>query len=217
MKRALKTLALSAVLSGAVASPALADGGFGPFNNVCAGGLYQTCFSVSFSWTGNVATLTITNLAGEGDLIKAVGIANLPSDPAYTVGGQAGYVPPGNDLNNLPPTVVAASANDQGDMIADGGTGVWIFTFTGLSAAETDALLANAVVGAHFISGPGGCSTKWSIDAQGNATGQGGEAGEGECGTTTVPEPATMGLLAIGLVGLVGAGAVRRRREKNAV
>lgn len=33
--------------------------------------------------------------------------------------------------------------------------------------------------------------------------------------TTMVPEPATMGLMALGLVGLAGAGAARRRRNSN--
>jgi hypothetical protein len=34
-------------------------------------------------------------------------------------------------------------------------------------------------------------------------------------GVSTIPEPATMGLLAIGLVGLSGAGLIRRRNKKS--
>jgi hypothetical protein len=214
-KSAVKSLAVVGLLAGA-AQPALADGSWSGNGSYCAGSDYITCFSVDMSWAGNVVTLNATNLGSEDDLIKAIGLFNLPEDLTYVVSGQSGYGhPPPNDLSNLPAERAYAVTNDQGSMPGDGESGTWIFTFTGFSGtdAEFDDFISGASVGAHFISGPNGCSTKPIINADG--THNSGPLDENCGGETTVPEPATMMLLATGLVGLGGATFIRRRKENK--
>ena len=215
----LKAMLVGAVLTAGASRPAWA-GTWGANGHYCAGSTYITCFTITLSWTSNVATLTVLNEAGEGDLIKAIGLFNLGQAYAYTVGGQAGYAaPPPNDLQNYcnSPTLDCAYAvtNSQGFMVADGQTGTWTFTFSTLSASDLDTVLSGAgiSVAGHFISGPGNCSTKPIVNSDGtfnsgpldpNCTGPG----------TPVPEPASMVLLATGLVSMAGMGFLRRRRNK---
>jgi hypothetical protein len=159
-------LAAAALLAGTAQDAAAVD--WGGNGNYCAGNLYNTCFSVNLSWTGQVATLTVENFTGEGDLIKAVGITNISNiadDFLFTLGGQAGYCRSGidagcpNEIGGLPSgngqydNAAVAATNDQGSMVADGGSGTWTFTFP---AGFDMSNLANANVGGHFISGPAG-------------------------------------------------------------
>lgn len=220
MKRTIKTLALAAALSGAAASPAMADGTWSGNGSYCGGSLFQTCFSINMSWTGNVVTLTINNLVGEGDLIKAAGLFALPAPGGsfgnwtYSVSGPTSWgAPPPNDLSNLPGAQAYGVTNDQSFMPGDGQSLTLTFTFSGVTG-NFDSFISGASVGAHFISGPGGCSTKPIVTSTG-VVNQG--PYDPNCGSppTVVPEPATMGLLATGLVGLVGMGVIRRRRQSK--
>ena len=189
----------------------------------CAGSVFTTCFSIDLSWTNNVATLTIGNAVDVGDLIKAAGLFNLGAAYPYTVGGQAGYgAPPPSDLSNYCNSplndCVYASTNTQGSEIPDGQSGTWTFTFTSLDGTQTNTVLSGAgvSVAGHFISATtGSCSIKPSVDASGNVIWVEALPVNPACGAgSTVPEPASMILMATGLVSLAGMGLVRRRRNK---
>lgn len=226
-KMVLSGLALVGLVAG-TARPATATS-WGGNGSYCAGSDYITCFSVDLSWTANVATLTVTNDGSEGDLIKAIGITSLdlPDGWNFTLGGQAGYCRAGqdqgcpNEIGGTPPgngqfpLAAVAATNSQGSMPGDGQSGTWTFTFSGFgSQSDLDNALAGASVGGHFISGPNDCSTKWAVTPGKDFT-NGPTLDSCGGGESTVPEPATMLLMASGLVGMGGATLFRRRKQQG--
>ncbi|HEX5829734.1 MAG TPA: PEP-CTERM sorting domain-containing protein, partial [Gemmatimonadaceae bacterium] len=67
----------------------------------------------------------------------------------------------------------------------------------------------------HAISGPGNCSTKLVVTN--NQANQGPFDPSCDVPETVVPEPASVVLMATGLLALVGGGAVRNRRKRHEV
>jgi MYXO-CTERM domain-containing protein len=80
--------------------------------------------------------------------------------------------------------------------------------------------LTNVVFGLHAVAGPNNCSTKFQVARTGTNTGTVSSTDQpdplcddGSPPTEITPEPMTLTLMATGLVGLAGVGAIRRRRK----
>jgi MYXO-CTERM domain-containing protein len=229
-------------LAAVMAAPASADTPWGGNGSWCGGSTFSTCFSVDLSWISAAGasitvTLKLTNTdATSGLKWFAVGMDHLPAElgnpnasPGYTgTGPDASWdEPPPDDFSGGPFVPFTASQRSNPASSPGFAQRTWTFTFTGAasrSAGEWDALLQAAGVGFHaggVTIGGASCSTKVIVRddlAAGSAYGVNGPDGSHpECETSPpteiTPEPMTMSLMALGLVGLGGAGFIRRRRK----
>jgi len=208
----------------------------------CGGSGFNTCFSVDLSWTyinpsgSNFGGLSVVLKLKNNDTFNcspadcsagplkwfAVGIDLLPADIVSDfTSGPAGYTdPPPNDIKNNggPFTPEVAEAANPGGSYPGVTFRTWNFTFTGnlRTSAQWDAVMQAAGVGYH--AGGTACeSTK--IEAHKGATTYAANqpAEETECDvpsppTEITPEPMTLSLMALGLVGLAAVGGIRRRK-----
>ena len=217
MKHLVRGVGAAAALMAAVATNAHA---FGPFSNtqVCGGTLFTTCATLTTSYDAmtNTLTIDIANTSSNGDAFTAFGVRGLPD--GVTVSGstvdaalaaswayQAEVNQLGGDPDGPNPKYTGFETNSgiTGAITNDGNTYSFSLTFSG--AVDVNAL----EFALHSQGGPNNCSTKLFIDgttAEINTV-------DPACGTTVVPEPITMTLLATGLAGMGGAGMVRRRKN----
>lgn len=158
-------------------------------------------------------------------------LAPAAGDFAYCgVGPDVGWHnPPPNDLTGGPFDPEIASSVFNGGQAPGTSQRTWTFTFKagtalGGGAAGWDDIFNNGGVGLHAggvtLNGVS-CSTKLEVIKTGGVYGTNGPDGSSTACVGTpdipqevIPEPMTMSLMAMGLVGLAGAGAIRRRRNR---
>lgn len=213
----------AAVLALGSATAAHADGVF-INGNYCGGNAFQTCASVTASNVGDVITLTVTNTSGNaGSVFTAIGLANLGA--GVTISDFSSDLPTrfevydeslpgnGNDLSGAGILGVAvggkASNPAPQNGLKDGETVTFTFTLGGTYSLDNVQFALHDQGGA-----PEGCDSSTKLVVSGPDANGGGVANDPTCGTTTVPEPMTMSLLATGLASMGGLGAFKRRRAK---
>ena len=221
MKTAVRTLGAATALAAVMATNAWA---FPTYSNteVCGGNNYYTCVTLTSSYNAgtNTLTLQVANTSTQGDFFTAIGIGNLPAGVTITAvsDNHPGTWVLDSDLSDLsnpgggnPGPFEFAGVDKTGNpneaLGNDGNTYTFTFTFSGAVDPATLALAFRSQAGPTACAG----SAKLYVDTDGTVN-----SGFSElCGppTTVVPEPITMTLMATGLAGMGGVGALRRRKK----
>lgn len=212
MKKFGRIIGSAAVLLAATATAAHADlGGLVNGTQYCGGNTFSTCATITnISYSGGVVTLTVQNTSGSpSSVFTAIGLANIGGTTTVTnfTSTSGNFVQGTNGLSGagIQDLVIGANsiAPPSQTGLMDGQSVTFTFTLSG-TPDLTDLQLAIHDQGG---TGAGGCATSTKLVVSG------GVANDPTCGSTTVPEPMTMSLLATGLAGMGGLGAFKRRRK----
>lgn len=227
MKQLVRASVLAAAFSAAAAPTASAVELGSPSVYCLNVGALSSCATVTLTWDSGAQTLQVI-LANSGGTasyqLAAFGFYIVPTDAslsgAFTQNGTwptgwtsgGGSPPNGFDQPLANDTWLGSAGASGDDRFGTGEGGTFLFNVGTYSDWEN---LNFAFRGQTWAGGAFGTSFK-CYGGEGSTTS---EPSVATCddtpGTpnTSVPEPATMALLATGLVGLAGAGAIRRRRQ----
>ncbi len=231
------------ILAVGAPTPAVANGFVWNGQLTCGGNAFATCAAVWVNTSYDalsgqtLVTMVVQNRSGAqgtypGTVFTQVGLWNMPQGthgrfgvpgPQYVAGSLTVTDGTGQNVTGnwqlgtsglsgagIQPAVFGVDpVHGINGGIGAGQTFTFTFRMTGL-APTFDVNTAGWA--AHGQSGPQDCSTKLVVNPGGSAN-----AGpySSACSVGVVPEPLTVSLLATGLAGVGGAGALRRRRERR--